>query len=32
LSHSNQSFFVMDFLEIGSHELFVWAGFKPRSS
>jgi hypothetical protein len=26
LSHS--TFFVMDFLEIGSHKLFAWAGFK----
>jgi hypothetical protein len=27
-----QPFFVMVFFEIGSHELFVWAGFKPQSS
>jgi hypothetical protein len=32
LSHSTSPFFVMEFFEIGSHELFALAGFKPRSS
>jgi hypothetical protein len=32
LSHSTSPFFVMGFLEIGSHKLFAWAGFKPGSS
>jgi hypothetical protein len=32
LSHSTNPFFVMNFLKIGSHELFAWAGFKPQSS
>jgi hypothetical protein len=31
-SHSNSPFSVKDFFEIGSHELFAWAGFEPRSS
>jgi hypothetical protein len=30
LSHSTSPFF--GFSEIGSHKLFAWAGFKPRSS
>jgi hypothetical protein len=29
LSHSTSPFSVMDFFEIGSHELFPWAGFEP---
>jgi hypothetical protein len=27
-----QFYFCEGFFEIGTHELFVWAGFKPRSS
>jgi hypothetical protein len=27
-----EPFFVMDFFEIGSQELFAWAGFELRSS
>jgi hypothetical protein len=27
-----QSCLVMGFFEIGSHKLFAWAGFEPRSS
>jgi hypothetical protein len=27
-----QTFFVMGFLEIRSHELFAWVGFELRSS
>jgi hypothetical protein len=29
LSRSTSPFFVKGFFEIGSHELFAWAGFKP---
>jgi hypothetical protein len=29
LSHSTNPIFVMGFFEIGSHELFVEAGFRP---
>jgi hypothetical protein len=32
LSHSTSPFLVMGFFEIGSHELFAWAGFEPQSS
>jgi hypothetical protein len=32
LSHSASPFFVMGVFEIGSHELFVHAGFEPQSS
>jgi hypothetical protein len=32
LSHSTSPFFVIDFLEIGSWELFAHTGFKLRSS
>jgi hypothetical protein len=40
LSHSTSPFFsmvffnvlVFVFFEIGSHELFAWVGFEPRSS
>jgi hypothetical protein len=28
LSHSTSPLFVIYFFEIGSHELFAWAGFK----
>jgi hypothetical protein len=28
LSHSTKPFFVVGFFEIGSQELFAWAGFK----
>jgi hypothetical protein len=28
LSHSTSPFFMMGFFEIGSHDLFVWAGFE----
>jgi hypothetical protein len=28
LGHSTSSFFVMGFVEIGSRELFAWAGFQ----
>jgi hypothetical protein len=30
LSNSTSPIFVKGFFEIGSHELFAWAGFKPR--
>jgi hypothetical protein len=29
LSHAASPFFVVGFFELGSHELFAWAGFKP---
>jgi hypothetical protein len=33
LRHSTSPFFVMGFFfEIGSQELFAWAGFEPQSS
>jgi hypothetical protein len=32
LSHSTSYFFVKDFFETGSLELFAQAGFEPRSS
>jgi hypothetical protein len=32
LSHSTSPFFVMGVFEIGSQELFAWAGFEPQSS
>jgi hypothetical protein len=32
LSHSTSPFFVMGFFEIGSHKLFIQAGFEPQSS
>jgi hypothetical protein len=32
LSHSTSPLVVMSFFEIGSCELFAWAGFKPPSS
>jgi hypothetical protein len=32
LSHCTSPFIVMGFFEIGSLELFAWAGFEPRSS
>jgi hypothetical protein len=32
LSHSTSPLFVIYFFEIGSHELFAWAGFKLWSS
>jgi hypothetical protein len=28
----HQPFFVVDIFEIGSHELFAWAGFEPQFS
>jgi hypothetical protein len=28
LSHFTSPFFMMGFFEIGSHELFAWAGFE----
>jgi hypothetical protein len=31
-SHATSPLFCDEFLEIGSHELFVWDGFEPRSS
>jgi hypothetical protein len=32
LSHSTSLFFVTGVFEIGSHKLFAWAGFEPRST
>jgi hypothetical protein len=32
LSHSASPVFVLGIFEIGSCELFAWAGFKPQSS
>jgi hypothetical protein len=32
LSHSTSPFFVMSFFEIGSCDLFAWAGFQLPSS
>jgi hypothetical protein len=32
LSHSTSPSFVMGFFEIGSHQVFSWADFKPQSS
>jgi hypothetical protein len=32
LSHSTSPFFCDGFFEIGSLELFAWAGFEPQSS
>jgi hypothetical protein len=32
LSHSTSIFFVKGVFEIGSYELFAWAGFEQRSS
>jgi hypothetical protein len=32
LNHSASSFLVLVIFEIGSHELFAWAGFEPQSS
>jgi hypothetical protein len=29
LSYSTSPFFVLGIFEIGSHELFAWAGFEP---
>jgi hypothetical protein len=31
LSHSNSPVFVSDVFEIGSQEVFVWAGFQQQS-
>jgi hypothetical protein len=31
LSYSTSPIFVMAFFEIGSPELFAWAGFEPQS-